>query len=90
MVRTQMTIYCIWLTSTSPLLSYFLNYAFAHLLPSDEVNHSISHFIALTLSHSLLINSLSILGEQALRDTGCLYTIVRPTGLNDKMQPGGR
>jgi uncharacterized protein YbjT (DUF2867 family) len=29
-------------------------------------------------------------GEQALRDSGALYTIVRPTGLNDKFPSGGR
>jgi hypothetical protein len=29
-------------------------------------------------------------GEQALRDSGALYSIVRPTGLNDKFPSGGR
>ena len=41
------------------------------------------------------LNPLDILnikakGEQRLRETGCDYSIVRPTGLNDKSPPGAR
>jgi len=36
------------------------------------------------------ILNLKAEGEQALRETGCDYAIVRPTGLNDKAAPGAR
>lgn len=36
------------------------------------------------------ILNLKAEGEQVLRETGCDYAIVRPTGLNDKAAPGAR
>lgn len=36
------------------------------------------------------ILNIKMEGEQALRESGCDYTICRPTGLNDKAAPGAR
>ena len=38
----------------------------------------------------LNILNIKAMGEQKLRESGCDYSIVRPTGLNDKAAPGAR